>query len=410
MQFSPGNNSSKVHHNNNGRIWGDRVSRFDRYVLSQYLLFFGFFALILVAVFWVNRAVVLFDRLIGDGQSAVVFLEFTALALPNLIRMVLPVAAFASAVWVTNRLQSESELTVLRATGTSPWQMARPALAFGLVTAVMMSALTHFLLPSSINQLALRESEVSRNVTAKLLTEGNFLHPAKGVTFYIRQIDTDGTLNDVFLSDRRDPNQSITYTGTRAFLVRDEGKTHLIMVNGMAQRLETASQRLSTTNFSDFSYDISSLANKSSAGGRNIRAISSKELLLERNQISQTEGYSMGALAEEFHLRFARALICVAVALIGFSALMLGSYSRFGVWRQALLAFLLLILVEGLRGVVSEPVLKNPELWPLIYLPTLTGLAIALGFLHLAARPPAPRRRATGDRATYSPDNQEAGS
>ena len=106
------------------------MSRFDRYVLSQYLLFFSFFALILVAVFWVNRAVVLFDRLIGDGHTAIVFLEFTALALPNLIRMVLPVAVFASAVWVTNRLQSESELTVLRATGTSPWQMARPALAF----------------------------------------------------------------------------------------------------------------------------------------------------------------------------------------------------------------------------------------------------------------------------------------
>ena len=137
-----------VWQNDNGRVWGDRVSRFDRYVLSQYLLLFSFFALILVAVFWVNRAVVLFDRLIGDGQTAMVFFEFTALALPNLIRMVLPVAVFASAVWVTNRLQGESELTVLRATGTSPWQMARPALVFGLITGLMMSVLTHFLLPS----------------------------------------------------------------------------------------------------------------------------------------------------------------------------------------------------------------------------------------------------------------------
>lgn len=383
------------------------MSRFDRYVLSQYLLFFGFFALILVAVFWVNRAVVLFDRLIGDGQSAFVFLEFTALALPNLIRMVLPVAVFASAVWVTNRLQSESELTVLRATGTSPWQMARPALAFGVITALMMSALTHFLLPNSISQLALREQEVSRNLTAKLLTEGNFLHPTKGVTFFIRQIDSDGTLNDVFLSDRRDPNHSLTYTGTRAFLVRDAEKTHLIMVNGMAQRLDKLTNRLSTTNFSDFSYDISSLANKSTTSSRNIRAISSRELVLNRSEITATEGYSSGALAEEFHLRFARALVCVAVALIGFSALMLGSYSRFGVWRQAMLAFLLLILIEGLRGVVSEPVFNNPDLWPLIYLPAVTGLAIAAGFLQLAARPPVARSRSSR-KATQA--QQEAGS
>jgi len=387
------------------------MSRFDRYVLSQYLLFFSFFALILVAVFWINRAVVLFDRLIGDGQTAIVFLEFTALTLPNLIRMVLPVAVFASAVWVTNRLQSESELTVLRATGTSPWQMARPALVFGLIAGIMMSALTHFLLPNSISQLALREQEVSRNVTAKLLTEGNFLHPAKGVTFYIRQIDTNGTLNDVFLSDRRDPKQTMTYTGARAFLVRDGDNTHLIMVNGMAQRLDHRTQQLSTTNFSDFSYDISSLAHKDAIHKRNIRAIPSWEMLQNREEITLSEGFNLGALAEEFHLRFARALICVAVALIGFSALMVGSHSRFGVWRQALMAFLLLIIVEGLRGVVSEPVRSNPDLWPLIYLPALLGLVVALGLLQLAAHPLTPRRQVSQcDISGLKGENQEAGS
>jgi lipopolysaccharide export system permease protein len=387
MQFSPPGKSTKVRQNNNGRIWGDRVSRYDRYVLSQYLLFFGFFALILVAVFWVNRAVVLFDRLIGNGQSALVFLEFTALTLPNLIRMVVPIAAFGASVWVTNRLNSESELTVLRATGTSPWQMARPAFAFGIITALMMSALTHFLLPASISQLEVRESEVSRNITAKLLSEGDFLHPADGVTFYIRQIDPDGTLNDVFLSDRRDPQVTVTYTGARAFLVRDAASAHLIMVEGMAQRLDNQTNQLSTTFFADFSYDISSLARQVQNPARNIRAIPSTELLNNRDAVQRTDGHGAGAQAEELHLRFARALVCVAVTLIGFSTLMMGTFSRFGVWRQAMLAFVILIFIEGMRGVVSEPVLKNPDMWPLIYLPTALGLAIGLLFLLLAGRP-----------------------
>ncbi|WP_317959650.1 LPS export ABC transporter permease LptF [Phaeobacter inhibens] len=366
------------------------MSRYDRYVLSQYLLFFGFFALILVAVFWINRAVVLFDRLIGDGQSALVFLEFTALALPNLVRMVLPVAAFAASVWVTNRLNSESELTVLRATGTSPWQMAKPAMVFGLITAVMMSILTHVLLPASIATLEQRESEVARNVTAKLLSEGDFLHPARGVTFYIGRIDPDGTLNDVFLSDRRNAAESVTYTGGKAYLVRDGERTHLVMVDGMSQRINTETQRLSSTIFSDFSYDISSLANKAEEKTRNIRAIPSLELLGDRAKLVADGPYSAGALAEELHLRFARALVCVAVVLIGFAALMLGGFSRFGVWRQALLAFVLLIFVEGLRGVVSEPVLQNADLWPLIYVPTLIGLLVGLVFLQLAAKPLGP--------------------
>jgi len=373
---------------------GIGLSRYDRYVLSQYLLFFGFFALILVAVFWINRAVVLFDRLIGDGQSALVFLEFTALTLPNLIRIVLPMAAFAAAVWVTNRLNSESELTVMQATGFSPWRLARPALAFGLITAAMMSALTHFLLPASINQLEIRETEVSRNVTARLLSEGSFLHPAPGVAFFIREIDPDGTLRDVFLSDRRDPDQSVIYTGAEAFLVRDGDRANLIMVDGLAQRLDMNSKTMSTTVFADFSFDIASVLKKNSSNRRSIRSLPTLELLTDRAGITQKDGYSEGHLVEELHLRFARAGICVAVVLIGFSTLLIGGFSRFGVWRQAFFAFTLLILLEVLRGVVSEPVIVNPALWPLIYLPMLIGFGVVALFLQLAARPLAPLLKA----------------
>jgi hypothetical protein len=108
------------------------VSRFDRYLLSQLLSLFGFFALVLVAVYWVNRAVGLFDQLIGDGQSALVFLEFSILTLPNAIRLVLPIAAFAATVYVVNRLMQESELVVMQATGFSAFRLARPVLYFGL--------------------------------------------------------------------------------------------------------------------------------------------------------------------------------------------------------------------------------------------------------------------------------------
>ena len=45
------------------------MSRIDRYLLSQLLSVFAFFTLVLVAVYWVNRAARLFDAVVGDGQS-----------------------------------------------------------------------------------------------------------------------------------------------------------------------------------------------------------------------------------------------------------------------------------------------------------------------------------------------------
>nr|WP_310794388.1 LPS export ABC transporter permease LptF [Roseovarius sp. SCSIO 43702] len=363
------------------------MARFDRYMLSQLLVLFGFFALVLVSIFWINKAVRMFDRLISDGQSAFVFLELTALTLPGVIAVVLPIAGFAGAVYVTNRLSTESELTVMQATGYSPWRLARPVLFYGLIVGAMMSLLSHLLVPVSLHQLEMRRIEVSRNVTAKLLTEGEFLHPASGVTFYIREITPEGELRDVFLSDRRDPDAPVTYTSKSAYLVQEGGGTKLVMVRGLAQTLRTNGNRLFTTFFDDFSYDISSLVSRDVIELTRVNFQLTPALIAAPEAVAETAGISKGAVMIELHNRFAQPILCVVAALIGFATLLLGNYSRFGVWRQILLAFVLLVGVKLVESAVAAPVLGNAALWPILYAPSVVGFAIVGALLWLAGRP-----------------------
>ncbi|MEL7097806.1 MAG: LPS export ABC transporter permease LptF [Pseudomonadota bacterium] len=370
------------------------MARFDRYMLSQLLLLFGFFALVLVAVFWINRAVVLFDRLIGDGQTALVFLEFTALGLPKLITTVLPIATFAAATYVTNRAMRESEMTVMQATGSGPWRLARPVFAFGVLVALMMSLLSHILVPLATGQLNAREAEVSQNVTARLLTEGAFLSPADAVTFYTRAVGEDGVLRDVFLSDRRDPSSRVIYTAAEAYLVRTEDDTTtLIMIDGLVQRLDTATRRLSTANFRDFSFDITSLITGDATPGTSVRHLPTLALLRDWSEVRQTTSETAGSLTERLHARIAQPLFCIVAALIGFSTLLIGGFSRFGVWRETVLAFVLLVALDGMRGTLSNAVVSDPGLWPIMYLPTLIGAALAACMLFFASRPYLLRRR-----------------
>lgn len=368
------------------------MARIDRYMLSQLLVMFGFFALVLVALFWINRAVVLFDRLIGDGQSALVFLEFTALGLPKLIVTVLPIATFAAAVYVTNRMSGESELTVLQAAGTGPWRLVRPVAVFGLCVALMMTVLSHFLVPLAQGQLKQREAEISRNLTARLLTEGTFLHPSPDVTFYTRAIGSDGVLRDVFLSDSRDPEEGVIYTAAEAYLTRSGDATTLIMVDGMAQRLNAGTKRLATAKFKDFSFDISPLVGDGSSGAPSASSLTTPGLIAARPGLEAENPESAGALAEELHGRFAQPLFCLVAALIGFSTLILGGFSRFGIWREAIIAFALLIAIDGLRGTLVAQVRETEALWPLMYLPSLIGALLSLGMLWQAAHPGWTRR------------------
>lgn len=362
------------------------MSRFDRYLLSQLLALFGFFSLVLVAIYWVNRAVGLFDELIGDGQTALVFLEFSLLTLPNVIRLVLPISAFAATVYAVNRLMGDSELVVMQATGFSSFRLARPVLYFGLCVALMMAILLHVLVPASRAVLAARSAELSENVTARYLSDGEFMHPTEGVTLYIARISERGELTDVFLADDRKPEARRTYTASRALLVRGDSGPKLIMFDGMVQDL-SGNSRLSVTRFADFTYDLGKMVDAGTLPGRTIDELSTADLLRADPALLTETRKDRAAFLSEGHLRFAMPFLATAAALIGFSALLLGGFSRFGLWRQIGLAVLMLIGLQTVHTWASAQALRDARAWPLVYLAPLVGLAVSATLLWLSQRP-----------------------
>jgi len=351
------------------------------------MVFFGFFALILVMVYWVNRAVSLFDKLIADGQSATVFLEFTALTLPNVIRIVLPIAAFVASVYSTNRMTSESELVVVQAMGFSGFRLARPVLVFGLIVALLTGIMTHILVPVSSAMLAERSAEIRQNITAKFLVEGTFLHPSDGMTFYIRDIDPEGRLLDVFMSDSRNPGSQVIYTAKNAYLVRQETGPKLVMLDGMAQTLGTEGKQLFTTSFTDFAFDLGGLISIGKHDKRSIWELSTLQLFSTSPDLIEETGSTRAEFLYEAHKRFSQPLLAVVTALIGFSTLLIGNYSRFGVTRQIIAAIVLLVLIKALDSAMINYARTDDRLWGLVYLPIAVGLITSAFLLWLSERP-----------------------
>lgn len=365
------------------------MHRIDRYILGQMLTLFGFFALVLVSVYWINRAVSLFDSLLNDGQTALVVLEFTLLTLPYVIAVVLPVAAFAATAYGTNRLSGESELVAMQAAGLSPWRMARPVLVFGVFVGLMVAMLVHGLVPMARARLAERQTEIAENVTAQFLRPGSFQYPADGVTLFIRDIATDGRLLDLFIEDARDPADITAYTSKEALVVKGEHGPVLVLLQGMAQNIRQQGDRqpLSVTRFSEFSYDIGEMFSIRDRRGRDLRDYSTWRLLNPDAELLAATGASAPDARREAHERIAQPLVSPIAAMIGFATLLIGGFSRFGVWRQIFWAILALIAVQFLTNAVANQAGRDATLWPLLYLPAAMGAGLCLLLLWLAARP-----------------------
>lgn len=363
------------------------MARFDRYLLQQLMLVFGFFSFVLVMIYWINRAVRLFDQLIADGQSASVFLEFSALSLPAIIVIALPLAAFVASVYTTNRLGQDSELVVMQATGFSAYRMARPVAYFGIIVFAILTILIHVLAPIAYDRLSARTTEVSQNMAARLLTPGKFIEPLDGITVYLRDIGPDGQLQDVFVSDNRDPETKSTYTASSAYLLRTEGDAQLVMVNGMVQTLVTDDNRLFVTSFEDFALNFSGAFSDTPDTKRTYHTFGSTALYNASPDVQAMTGYSQPELNAIVHGRIAETLLGFIAAMLGFSALMVGGFSRFGVWRQIILAIGLIVLIKAAETVGVNITRNDPAQWPAAYLHIALGLLLIAMLLFIAGRP-----------------------
>ncbi|MFT6169399.1 MAG: lipopolysaccharide export system permease protein [Celeribacter sp.] len=363
------------------------LGRFDKYLLHQLLLLFGLFSLILVLVFWVNKAVILLDTLMGDGQSITTFLKITTLGLPMIIADVLPITAFIAAVFAINRMSSESELVVVQATGYSPWRLARPVFVFGVIVTLMVASIAHVLSPLAQRELSLRSAEISRDVTARLLTEGTFVHPVPGITFYVREIPPSGELFDVYLSDNRTAGVRRNFLARRALIVKEDSGPVLLMFDGASHDYDQLNKRLSVTTFDSFAYGLGDFLDPTATSKRSLRAMTSLELLTSPAAVIAETGSEHAVLRKTIHDRNSKAFLAIVTPLIGFAALIAGGFSRFGLWRQIFLAFGMLIFVKSIESASISAVRRDPNDWPMLYAALIAGILISVALLWYAADP-----------------------
>jgi lipopolysaccharide export system permease protein len=98
----------------------------------------------------------------------------------------------------------------------------------------------------------------------------------------------------------------------------------------------------------------------------------------------------------EGHERITQALIAALAPVLGFAVLMVGGFSRFGMWRQIFGAILALVVIEMIDNAASGPARADAALLPLVYVAPVAGLFWVWLILRFAGRTRRRRRAVTG--------------
>lgn len=356
------------------------MPRLSYYVLRQLAGPMALFAFLMTCVIWLTQSLRLLDLVINRGQSAFTFVYLTILLLPSLLVILLPIAFFAGALFALSRLNSDSELVAMWASGYSRAQLAAPVFAAaGLVMALTyLCALT--LMPLGQRMMKDKVLDIRADIGASVLNPGEFNTPAKGLTVFIRELTADGAIQGVLVHDNRNHKHPITYLAQSGQLAQTPAGARLIMRSGTIEQGGAGGAQLSVLKFQRYVFDLDQFATGHTGGERAASERYLSELFWPKSSPRLTQRVRNIYLAEA-HNRLSEPLYCLTFALIVLAAITRGRRARgamaLRLTAAALAATALRIAGYGLQG----PAVSHPAVAILFYLIPILGGAAALALL-----------------------------
>lgn len=125
----------------------------DRYLIRQLVAPFLFSLAALTSIMILNQVARRFGALVGKGLPWTVIAEVFGLSIPFIVAITLPMAVLMAVLYTFTHLAADNEVTAMRASGISVFQLVAPVFSVGVFVAVLSFAFTDQVLPRSNAQL-----------------------------------------------------------------------------------------------------------------------------------------------------------------------------------------------------------------------------------------------------------------
>jgi lipopolysaccharide export system permease protein len=322
------------------------------------------------------------ELIVRNRQSAGTFFWITILALPQLISIILPMAVLLASLYSLNRLNTDSELVVARATGIGPWQITSPILRLALMAAVVHLIINLFVQPSAFREMRASLLEVRTDIASKMILPGEFTTPVKNLTLYGQNIEADGTIINVIIHDERSlEEQPTTYVAERGQLSRSEVSARLTLFDGSIQK-RVDDGNLDFVAFESHQIDLSDVVAEDTV----LRLKTSDRYLHELTYPNASDLQKKDEFMAEAHNRLASPLYSPALALLALVFMARGRHQRLGYGRQIALCALLGFVIRLSGFSVSAAAEGSPALNLVQYAIPLATIALCLAILVIRRR------------------------
>lgn len=358
---------------------------FARYVFRQTAGALLLILLSLTGVVWIALALRQLNLVTSQGQDTLMFLKMTTLAVPNLMALIAPIALLVACIHTLNRLNGDSELIVLTASGATTWTVGRPLLLLAFIVAACVSATNHVVMPWSLTQLREAVIQVRTDLIGQVIQPGRFSSPEPSMTFHIRDRAFNGELLGLLMHDERDPKQAVSYLAERGVIVKQKPSAFLVMYKGHIVRRTDLKEPPQIIAFETYAVDLDRFEARSVQSTPKPRERYFAELAFPARDDPEFTS-NPGHFRAELHERFANPIYPFAFVLIALALVGQAQSTRQNRFRSVILA---IAVAAGIRlgGLaLNNLVVLRPSAVPLLYALPIVSCVLSLVWISIGSR------------------------
>lgn len=224
-----------------------------RYIILQLVRNLSIILITLIGMLWLTQSLRFIEIIVNYNISIFDYFKFVSFLIPDLISIILPISLVIASIWTYYTLTINHEILVMRASGLSVSQIAKPVIYLGFITAFISLTLNTVITPISFKYFRNFEHYMKTKLSNILFTPGAF-SCVKDLTVYVNEILDDAELSLLFI-DMPSKKTTIFAESGEYF----PSKKTFILKNGYHHSVKQ--NNIETLSFEELFYDVTPMIN-----------------------------------------------------------------------------------------------------------------------------------------------------
>jgi len=292
----------------------------DRYIFREMLSPFFISMAVLLFVLFLQRLFHLADLILSKGATLESTATILAYIVPGFLVITIPMSLIVASLTAFARLSHDSEITAMKASRISLYQMIRPVFLFALLAFVVTAFTSLILVPGANAALKAHLFSMVKSRALIGIEPGIFSNTFEGMVIYVDKMDPLDNLEGIFISDERSAKEHYAIVAKRGRLIADQQTMNvtLAMQDGTILTQPHTEQAYSLMEFDNarLNLDISSALLQNKSPGKGPEDLESLELVQEIKRL-RLEGTPSYKYETELHKRMSIPYACILLGLIG---------------------------------------------------------------------------------------------